>query len=257
MIDTLLRYNVRNIYRIKDTVGKNKLPIFKVEQIIDNRLQKIRFSEEKPTLPYFEIPITDGCNLNCKGCLFGCNVESEQSNIPYEDIVKDVRRMSELFEDIPWIRVLGGESLLHPDVAEILCEIRKIFPNADADICTNGLKLPDMPDKFFRAVINNDISVHISGDPPTYKLYPKIQAKLDEYGIVSVTLAREEFFKFYTLEPVNDAQLSYENCLTSACREVYRGRISNCLGVIAFGRMNQQSGTDYKVQEGNDYIIDN
>ncbi len=254
MMDSLCSYNVKNIYRIKDVVGKNKLEIFDGEKVINNRIQKISFSEEKPTLPYFEIPITDSCNLNCTGCLFGCNTDASQEHIPFDVIAKDIKRMSELFEDIPWIRILGGEPLLHPDITEIIKEVRKYFPNSDVDVCTNGLKIPKMSDDFFKCVVENNISVHISGYPPTYKMFTAIEERLDEYGIDAVTLDRAEFFKFYTLEPENDKKQSYENCMTSACREVYKGRISNCSGVIAFEKMNAQFGTKYEIIAGEDYI---
>lgn len=255
MLDIIAKYKIDcDVYRMTDVAGKNKLELFANGKIIDHRIHQIFFSDDKPTLPYYEIPITDRCNLNCKGCLFGCNAEAKAEHIPMEEVIRDVKRMSELFCNIPWIRILGGEPLLHPDIVEIMREVRACNLYSDIDVCTNGLMIPKMPEIFFECIKEENISLHISGYPPTYKMYKQIEEKLQKYRIDAATLEREEFFKFYTLDATNDKNVSYQKCFTAACREVYKGRISNCSGVIAFEKMNCQFGTEYKMIPGEDYI---
>lgn len=254
MMNILLDKNIRNIYLMQDIVGKNQLPIFETNNFIPNRVRKIRFSKEKPTLHYFELPITDKCNLNCKGCLFACGPKGNPEDVPYEQIIKDIARMRELFEDIPWIRVLGGEPLMHPNIEDILKYIRKEFSDSEVDLCTNGLLLPHMQDHFFECLAQHQISIHISGYPPTYKMLSKIKAILEMYHLDNVTLEREKFYKFYTLSPTNDMTKSYKRCMTSGCHEVYKGKILPCSAAIAFHKFNEQFGTEYQIVEGKDYF---
>lgn len=94
------------------------------------------------------------------------------------DVKKDFVRMKELFEDIPWIRILGGEPLLHPELLEIIKVARKTFPNTEIDICTNRILIPQLDDKVWQSFQDNHIIIHISGYEPTYKMMDKISSVL-------------------------------------------------------------------------------
>lgn len=254
MVDTLVENKVPHIYMMHDIVGKNRMSVFNNGKLISERVREIRFSEKKPTLPYIEIPITDRCNLNCKGCLFACNMVGMNTDVPSTDIINDIKRMKELFEDIPWIRILGGEPLMHPDIIKILEETRKIFPDSEIDLCTNGLLLPKMKDEFFNTLIKNKVSIHVSGYKPTYSLLDQINQCLKLHSLNYTILKREVFVKYYTTEPNNKMTQSYENCFASGCRELYRGKLSRCSAAIAFEKFNNQFGTDYKVLKGIDWF---
>ena len=247
-VNIIREYGNYDIYMLHDIAGKNKLPIFDEDgNILLNRVRKIRFSSDKPTIPYFEVPITDKCNLNCKGCLFACNGVDEYEDVPYEQIEKDAVRMSELFHDVPWIRILGGEPLLHPDILKILEMYRSVFNDSEIDLCTNGLLIPKMDDNFFACLKKNRITVHVSGYKPTYGMLNRIDEILKQHGVDYTVLKREEFAKYYTLNPDNDADESFRDCIASGCREVYRGKLLRCSGVIAFEKLNQKYGTHYNI----------
>lgn len=255
MILKLRAYGVQDIYMLHDIAGKNHLPLFDAQgAFLPERVRKIRFSDERPTLPYFEIPITDACNLNCKGCLFSCNRHGERDHMTLAEITSDFRRMSELFYDIPWIRILGGEPLLHPDLAGAVRAAREIFPTTEIDICTNGLLVPQMSDELLQTIAAQHVTVHISEYRPVEKIASQIAARLKSFGIEHYFLKREEFYKFYTQHPEHDGTKSHEACPSSGCREVYRGKLVKCSAVLAFERMNKQFGTQYDVRKGEDWF---
>ena len=255
MVNTVLTYNITNIYILHDIAGKCKLsPFYDDGSINFKRLRKIKFCEDKPTIPYIEVPVTDKCNLNCKGCLFACNGDSEEKNISYRQLEKDAHRVSELFYDIPWIRILGGEPLLHPKIKEILKLYRDVFPSSEIDLCTNGLLILKMNSDFFESLRKNRITVHVSGYTPTYMLLDKIDELLKNNGIEYTVLKREKFAKYYTLKPNNDKNISFRDCIASGCTELYDGRILKCSAVIAFEKMNQKYGTNYITQKGEDWF---
>ena len=255
MIQVLRSYHVDEIYMLHDVAGKNRLPLFDEHgEFLPSHVRKIQFSNEKPTLPYFEMPIIDDCNLNCKGCLFNCNRHGEKSFMTLDEIVSDFRRMKELFFDIPWIRILGGEPLLHPQLSEVVRLAREIFPDTEIDICTNGLRIPMLSDEILQEIADQHVTVHVSEYRPVEKMSAQIAERLSQFGIEHCFLKREEFYKFYTQDPVNDAKKSHEACLSSGCREVYRGRLVKCSAVLAFERMNKQFGTHYEVRKGEDWF---
>ena len=253
MINTLRAHNVSNIYMMHDIAGKNKLTLFDDGKPIASRLRKIRFDDKKPTLPYMEIPITDKCNLNCKGCLFACSEKDESEDIPADDIVSDMKRMSELFYDIPWIRILGGEPLMHPAILRILENARNIYKDSEIDLCTNGLLIPKLSDTFFEQIKKLNITVHVSGYKPTYGILDSIDERLKKFGLNYTVLRRDEFLKYYTTAPDNDMMANFRDCIASGCRELYRGRLMRCSAAIAFDKLNGQYGTDYKVVKDIDW----
>ncbi|MCM1242600.1 MAG: radical SAM protein [Roseburia sp.] len=255
MIDTCRRNHCQDIYMMHDIVGKCRLPLFDREgALIETRVRKIRFSDEKPTLAYFEVPITDNCNLNCKGCLFASNVTEGEQHISLDSIRKDAGKMAELFWDVPWIRILGGEPLMHPDIVGILKCYRESFPDSEIDLCTNGLLIPKMNDEFWDCMKKNRISIHVSGYKPTYNMLERIDSILKDHGLPYVILKRDSFLKYYTDKPDNDMDKSFEKCIASSCYEVYKGKISSCSAVIAFEKFNQRFGTQYKITENEDWF---
>ena len=254
MINQCRENDIEEIYMLHDIAGKCRLNLFENRELIPTRVRKLRFSDEKPSLHYFEVPVTDNCNLNCKGCLFASNTTKGQQHVPFEELESDAKRMAELFYDVPWIRILGGEPLMHPDINKVLKCYRACFPDSEIDLCTNGLLIPKMGDEFWKCVEENRISIHVSGYKPTYNMLDKIDAILSEHGLPYAILKREEFLKYYTKAPDNDMQESFEKCIASGCYEVYRGRLSSCSGVIAFEKFNEIFGTDYKTIENEDWI---
>lgn len=252
-VELLRYYGIDNIYMLHDIAGKNMISPFDAEgKIKGEYLRRIYFSEEKPTLPYFEVPITDCCNLNCKGCLFACNPQNQGEHISYKQLEKDAEKMRALFYDVPWIRILGGEPLMHPDICEILSMYRKLFLESEIDLCTNGLLIPRMSNTFFECLVKNRITVHVSGYKPTYSILEKIDKTLAQYQLNYTVLKREEFVKYYTTDQINDADYNFCNCIASGCRELYKGKLLRCSAVIAFEKMNEQYDVKYEINDTQD-----
>lgn len=255
MINECRANDIEEIYMLHDIAGKKHLTLFDDKGVLlSDRVRKLEFSKEKPSLHYFEVPVTDNCNLNCKGCLFASNITKGEKHVPYDVIESDAKRMAELFYDVPWIRILGGEPLMHPDINKILCCYRETFPKSEIDLCTNGLFIPKMNEEFWSCVKENRVSIHVSGYKPTYNILNKIDAKLSEHGLPYVILKRDNFLKYYTVTSDNDMKENFEKCIASACYEVYRGKLSSCSGVIAFEKFNEIFATEYDIKKDEDYF---
>lgn len=89
------------------------------ERIINiNRALMSRITP-RPSL-FFDIEVTEHCNLNCKSCGSFAPLADEEY-IDIDELDRDLRRLSELSDgEVHHINILGGEPLLHPEIARIV-----------------------------------------------------------------------------------------------------------------------------------------
>lgn len=85
----------------------------------------------------------------------------------------------------------------------------------------------------------------------------RIDDILKQHGVDYTVLKIEEFAKYYTLNPDNDEDESFRDCIASGCREVYRGKLLRCSGVIAFEKLNHKYGTHYNIVSDDWFDIHN
>lgn len=116
----------------------------------------------QPTLA-FSVHLTEHCNLNCKACAHFAPLVKNEGFTDIGEFTKDMERLSELSHgEMRYIDLLGGEPLLHPDIAAFLTVTRKCFPVGAVRLITNGLLLKKMKQDFWDAVAENRITIVIS-----------------------------------------------------------------------------------------------
>lgn len=77
---------------------------------------------------FFDVIVTEHCNLNCKGCGSFMPLADEEY-IDLEDLEKDYKRLADLSGGVMHhINLLGGEPLLHKDIKDIIKMTRRYFP---------------------------------------------------------------------------------------------------------------------------------
>lgn len=110
---------------------------------------------------YIEIPITTRCTLKCAECVNLIQFYKKPYHIPEEDIISDIRKLSNVSKEILWLRILGGEPLLHPGLANIIEQILPLTNIKTIQIVTNGTLLFD--ERMVNLLKNNKrLSVDIS-----------------------------------------------------------------------------------------------
>jgi cyclic pyranopterin phosphate synthase len=163
---------------------------------------------------WMEVHLSSHCNIRCNGCTHHSPFASKRfyELAQFEKDFSALARVSRV--NLLWH--LGGEPLLHPQVAEFLEKSRKIgFSRVNA-ISTNGLLLGAMNDRFFDAV-----------DYIFVALYPHFRTKRDGMEAVLKDKGASRRFTanivdrahFYQIETdarqrLSDAeaQASYANC---------------------------------------------
>ena len=196
----------------------------------------------------FEVHLAEHCNLNCACCShFSALAEQEFLNIiQYQ---KDCERIKELTKNNPveYIKLLGGEPLLHPEIEEVFRITRSFFDARTAVVLiTNGILLPKMEDSFWLACKTNHIQITITKYPIKLNI-EKIHKKAAEY---SVKVARIDYpmdiltinqnifesdncrtFFIYPLDIQGKQNINnnFKSCLWSNdCISLYKGKLYTC-----------------------------
>lgn len=130
----------------------------------------------------FETNLVDHCNLNCKSC----DHISPLAEPWYADpaaFEKDMDRMAELFDSrARYVRLVGGEPLLHPDLPAFFRIARQCFPGASVEVWTNAVLLPEMDERFWSACRQLDILINVTKYPIALD-YPGIAALAAQKGV--------------------------------------------------------------------------
>lgn len=187
------------------------------------------FTAEKPVLRHLDIHVTDHCNLGCKSCEHYSPL-CEPSFADLDATTRELARLAELFRSIEQIYLLGGEPLLHPDVAGFVRAARAAFPDTRLCLMTNGLLVTRMDESVWTALAECD-AVLLCDDYPI-KL-PKAQIE-EAASAHSVSLEwmkpAEEFFKA-PIDPDGgcDPERSFTACQwLSNCAIIRDGRLYPC-----------------------------
>ncbi len=181
-----------------------------------------------PVLRSLETNIVDGCNLNCKGCSHFSNLFDRDTRVPFEVYCKDLKHITE-HAHIHQFNMLGGEVLLNPRITEYIEYARKRMPYSDIELITNGLLLPRQTETFFRCCAENDVTISISGYPPTLRLKDRITEIMDKYGIVYIFREDvKEFGKNLDLSGSMDQCEAVKKCRGSRCAFLRYGKIYKC-----------------------------
>lgn len=175
-------------------------------------------------LKYIEVPVTTKCTLNCKEC---CNLIQYYQN-PYHieagDIIRDIRKLSKIAKEILQLRLLGGEPLLHPELALIVKQTLKLKNIKEIQIVTNGSLLLD---KNMLKILRNNHRVSI--DISNYKEKSVKKEKLIEQ-------LKLNNIKYYTQEEgivwTAQANFTYRNRNQEQLKNVLEKCNMDCISML-------------------------
>ena len=123
------------------------------------------------TISYLRLSVTDRCNLRCLYCQSNAktNYIPHDSILRYEEMLHMIRIFSEL--GVKKVRLTGGEPLVRKDCDKFLIELRRLFPNMDLRITSNGTILESYISVLKKISLN---CVNISIDTFDKDVYKKI-----------------------------------------------------------------------------------
>lgn len=206
---------------------------------------------------FFDVEVTEHCNLNCKGCGSFAPIADEH----YLDVtgyIKDMKRLSLLANgEAHHINILGGEPLLHPDIIEIMHITRDFFPVGNVYLVTNGILLLEMPEKFWVECHNSSIIVA----PTKYPIeldWTKIEDRALKYSVVVEYFndISKSGWNRYAFEPKGNRYEGHNfiSCSNAnMCTVLYEGKLYPCPVPAKIKYINKEFNENFKVSE-RDYI---
>jgi len=114
-------------------------------------------------IPLIEYHLVNHCNLNCKGCAHFAPLAKHWFADIYE-FEKDLKQLSSLVE-IDRLTLFGGEPLLNDNINDFLIIARKVLPNTDISVLTNGVVLLKKISSMAKVLKDNNIYIDITCYP--------------------------------------------------------------------------------------------
>lgn len=178
-------------------------------------------------IDHVDYHITDHCNFKCKGCnQFG--PLAKEWCISYEQFCEEWQFVHDKGLKFNELRILGGETLLHPELNKLMIFLRGLYPTCSIVVYTNGILLPQRREELLPVFNQYHIRLFIS-------VYPNM--KLDYRKLVEgfelSTLMNESSFMNTCLHrnPDFDQDRAFRNCNTGSnwkCRFLYNYHLYPC-----------------------------
>lgn len=143
-------------FKFRNSSKENEQVISKLDRLYRRLNEVNRMSLErtkritpKPFLSSFVVDVASHCNLNCRGCDHFSPL-SEEKFYDFEQYKSDIKRLSELSQNIGQIALMGGEPFLNPRLIEFLRVTREYLPDTRIFVLSNGILIPAQKDEFWQ-----------------------------------------------------------------------------------------------------------
>ena len=149
------------------------------------------------------------------------------------------------------VRLLGGEPLLHPDLAGVIDAVRESRIGDSVEVWTNGVLLPRMPRSFWGAVDRVVVSSYPGAELSARDLRTCVEAA--RAAGTSFTISHADVFRESHAEiPTADDDLCrrvYATCLSRHCHNVEAGYFYKCPQAVFLPRL-LANGTAAATRDG-------
>lgn len=201
-----------------------------------------------------EFVLTDFCNLNCKGCGHYSPLAPREFLDP-ETLRRTAGHLSRTCgQAIGKIYIMGGETLLYPNLPEAIETLRNAFPKQGLYLFTNGILLPKMDNEFWKACVENNVIVSITRYPVRFdydKVLELCRAKGVKCEVFGDRSLKDNFFKF-GLDPEKrqNGWVSHLKCYNRGCLTLIGERLYPCSVSGCVSHLNRACGTDFRHEPG-------
>jgi ABC-2 type transport system ATP-binding protein len=202
-----------------------------------------------------DIHIVNHCNLNCKCCDHFAPLAKEW----YADInefEKLLNRLKLILHDKPLcsISLMGGEPLMHPRILDFCIIARRIFPNIDLKLVTNGILLKEKDECFFDCLKKNNIELCVSSYYEGKNFYKTNLLEIKKQGNESYKLCNNRSNNVKAIRDNVDEKL-YEFFVSFPCAQLnMNGDFFSCIVPANIDKLNEFFGLKYETIKNHDYI---
>lgn len=226
----------------------------------------------KISIPSLSIEVVKQCNIKCEGCNHFTNFVSTKHILSTDEIHNNLYEWSKILDPLEF-RIVGGEPFINKNLADTIIAIRNLFPQSRILIFTNGLLIKNFDDSFAEKISDLSVSIRISlhslGEEYVKKILdikPKLERWKNTYNIQYLVGDAVSSWtwpyrlvdnKIYPFED-NNQRLSWENCPSKTCRQIYKGKLYKCQltaymqDVVDSMDFSFHKYLDYRAAESND-----
>ena len=201
---------------------------------------------------HLESMLVDGCNLRCEFC----NTFSPylKGYTPAEELLESFAQWSKKVKPQYFI-LIGGEPLLHPELARIIRESAKIWKDSRLWLTTNGLLLDRVKPDVLQAMKDTGIELTVSEhtlEPEHRKTLDAVYVRLKEAGIRFVIrpsrshwIAMYQYGESGNLLPYkSNPKQAWNNCLFRGCTTILGNKLFRCAALVHVHNAVQKGGLD-------------
>lgn len=213
--------------------------------------------------PILDVHVVDHCNLNCASCNHFAPIAQKRflSLDGFERDLALLARIDGIDSFFDSVYLMGGEPLLHPQIADIVMLTRRYLPTTNLYVATNGLCLASMPSEFWLACEQARVTVSLTRYPIDVD-YNGLQALAEQHGVRAqahgkVVAGRQTFsFRRTPMDSsgVHDPSRNYIHCPSGGyCLQLRDGRIYPCHRAAYMETLNKWFATSFS-HDANDYL---
>lgn len=215
-----------------------------------------RVEDNKVITRAIEVNAVRHCNLSCKGCSH-CSPISNKKIYNIENLKNDLVKLSEFLKS-EFIRVVGGEPLLYPNLNELFKVIKTSNISEKTCLVTNGILLDKITDDNLQYIDKIEISLY----PISNTLIERIKenaTKLSKKGIKVRLLEYTDFRESIVQEESSNSSLIqtiYNTCQIAhnwRCITIDNNRIFRCPQSMIFSEKNNQYDDSILISEIKDF----
>lgn len=180
---------------------------------------------------HLELIVADHCNLSCRNCNHASPV-SPPWFIETDDVRRDYGLLAKVYRP-KLVKVLGGEPLLHPRLAEVIETARETEISQRFLLTTNGLLLHKMDDSVMEIIDELEISVY-PGLPRARETIELASEMADRFGKDLTVCEYRQFRQTFSTVGTDDESLVqkiYAACKIAhvwGCHAVREGYFYQC-----------------------------
>ncbi len=178
-----------------------------------------------------ELPVADHCNLACRDCNHASPVMPRWFADPAQ-VHRDCAVLAPLYRPRR-IKVLGGEPLLHPALAEVVEAARKTGICDTFKLVTNGTLLDRLDARTWRAFDIVEVSLFPGVDRALEQI-EEARRQAQSHGVKLEVNTYEQFRATFTLRGTDDPALTrkiFHACKIAwvwGCHTIRAGRLYRC-----------------------------
>lgn len=188
-------------------------------------------------LPLIGVICGNICTLRCNHCV-ECVPHSkiDRHFEPADKLLKEIKRVAKAIEFVTVVDFVGGEPFLHPKLATLINEIRKLPNIGLINVFTNGTISPNTD--LIQALKQDFITVNISDYSKnlTTDMVQRIDDTikvLEREGISFTRVKDMTWYDMSSFEPNNDSEdelrKRFHACRINSCHRLYDNKLFRCL----------------------------